>query len=165
MSGFKEAIQAIQWYDVYCLTDVNVAVSVLTEKLTTVLDRFAPMRTVQVLAKYAPWLTEATKNTMKERDAAQVAAATTQDPLIWGEYKTLRNRATGQQRADVRAWETGQLDHLSNSVTDLWRNLKGWLGWKNSGPPTKLFHVGNLVSSPQGLADTMNSFFTTKVSR
>ena len=63
IAGFKAEIQAIQWYNVYCLTDVNVAVSVLTEKLTTVLDRFAPMRTVQVLAKYAPWLTKATKNT------------------------------------------------------------------------------------------------------
>ena len=162
-AGLKAAIKDTQWYDVYCLTDVNVAVTLLTEKLTTVLDMFAPIRTVQVLSKYAPWLSKATKTTMKERDDVQVAAVSSQDPLMWGEYRRLRNKATSQQKADVKAWETGQLDHLSNNNTDLWRNLKGWLGWKNSGPPTKLFHGGRLVTSPQGLADTMNDFFTEKV--
>ena len=162
---FKAAVHAIQWYDIYALTDVNGAVSLLTEKLTAVLDRFAPIRTVQVLTKYAPWLTETTKNTMKERDAVYAAAASTHDPQTWGEYRALRNRATSQQKSVVRAWEGGQLDHLSNNVTDLWRNLKGWLGWKNSGPPTKLFHGGKMITSPQGLADTMNSFFTEKVNK
>ena len=145
---FKSEIQALKWYDVYCLTDVNVAVSVLTEKLTTVLDKFAPIRTIQVLTQYAPWLTEATKTCMIERDLAQLAATSSQDPVQWGEYKTLRNRATSQQKSDEKVWETSQLDHLSNNLTDLWRNLKGWMGWKNSGPPTQLFHEGRMIKSP-----------------
>ena len=57
---------------------------------------------------------------------------------------------------DVRAWETGQLNHLSNSVTDLWRNLKGWLGWKNSGPPTKLINKNCQNPTYRVLTDTIN---------
>ena len=162
-TGFKAAVKEIKWYEVYCLTDVNVAVHVLTEKLTAVLDRFAPVRTLQVRTNYAPWLSNTTKETMKLRDIAQESAASSQDPHLWEEFRILRNRATGLQRKDKKSWETGQLDHLGNTSAKLWRNLKGWLGWKNSGPPTKLFYQGRMVTSPQGLADTMNSFFIEKV--
>ena len=164
-AGFKAAIKAIKWYEVYCLTDVNVAVHVLTDKVTTVLDRFAPIRTLQVMTNYAPWLSNTTKETMKLRDMAQESAASTKDPQLWGQFKSLRNKATSQQRKDKRTWETAQLDHLGNTSAGLWRNLKGWLGWKNTGPPTKLFYQGRLVTSPQGLADTMNSFFIEKVKK
>ena len=37
------------------------------------------------------------------------------------------------------------------------------MGWKNSGPPTQLFYKGEMVTSPQGLADSMNAFFIGKV--
>ena len=37
------------------------------------------------------------------------------------------------------------------------------MGWKNSGPPTQLFYECKVISSPYGLASTMNSFFIKKV--
>ena len=42
-------------------------------------------------------------------------------------------------------------------------NVKTWLNWSNSVPPTRLFHNGRMVSSPAGCAGTMNSFFLGKV--
>ena len=57
------------------------------------------------------------------------------------------------------SWEKSQLDHLKN---DPWRNVKSWLGWKNSGPPTQLF-VEKMITKPQEIASTINSFFVSKV--
>ena len=45
----------------------------------------------------------------------------------------------------------------------MWRTLKSWLGWGGGGTPTQLFSGGRLVTSPGGLASTMNRFFVDKV--
>ena len=161
--GFKLEVAAMNWFDVYSATDVNTAVKVLTDKITRALDKYAPVRTIQVRSRYAPWISDLTKRVMVERDLAQQVAVASQDPNKWREFKNLRNNATKCLRRDRDLWERNQLDNLQNSPTDLWRNLKGWMGWKNSGPPTQLFYKGELVSSPQGLADSMNSYFIDKV--
>ena len=42
----------------------------------------------------------------------------------------------------------------------LWANVKTWLKWGNSGPPSKIItDTGDMVSSPEVVADTMNNFF------
>ena len=75
----------------------------------------------------------------------------------------MRNFATKCIKNARKRWEMLQIDSFSNNATDLWRNVKGWMGWKNSGPPTQLFYEGKVVSSPHGLASTMNFFFIKKV--
>ena len=42
---------------------------------------------------------------------------------------------------------------------------KGILGWCSGGPPTQLYHLGSHISSPSGLATTMNKFFLDKVKK
>ena len=41
--------------------------------------------------------------------------------------------------------------------------MKSCLGWGGGGAPTQLFSEGNLVTSPSGLASTMNKFFINKI--
>ena len=137
----------------------------MTDKLTSVLDKFAPIKTIQVRSKYAPWLDDETKTVMAERDKAQQAAAKSEDQEKWILYRHLRNYATSCIKRAKKAWETSQLDSFSNNATNLWRNVKGWMGWKNSGPPTQLFYEGKMVTSPLELAKTMNSFFISKVQK
>ena len=161
--GFKAEIKLQKFFDIYTTTDVNQAVKLLTEKLTSALDKFAPVRTIQVRSKYAPWVTLEVKKEMAARDRAQQVAAATQKVDDWRHYKHLRNSVNRSLRLSRKSWETNQLNSFSNNATDLWRNIKGWMGWKNSGPPTQLFTGGRIVSSPSGLATEMNTFFTNKV--
>ena len=44
-------------------------------------------------------------------------------------------------------------------------NVKSWINWSNSGPPTQLFYEGKLANSPAGIARTMNMFFIDKVKK
>ena len=162
-SGFKEDIKQLKWFEVYTCTDPDKAVQLLTEKITAVLDKFAPVRTIQVRSRYAPWVSEEVKVRMVERDRAQQAAAATQAQDDWRLYRNLRNTVTNLIKRAKKTWETKQLDSFANNATDLWRNIKGWMSWKNSGPPTQLFYNGEMVTSPKGLAEAMNSFFISKV--
>ena len=66
-------------------------------------------------------------------------------------------------RQDKRAWERLKLNSTKNDPSTLWKNVKTWLNWNNSGPPLRLFHNARLVNSPAGIAGTINSFFLGKV--
>ena len=44
-----------------------------------------------------------------------------------------------------------------------WNLIKGMLGWKTSGPPTKLFCNGRMLTRPIDIAEKMNHFFVDKV--
>ena len=102
---------------------------------------------------------------MQERDAAQVRASETQHQDDWRLYKNLRNSVTTRMRQEKASWHKQRLDHAENSSTNLWKNIKGWLNWKSSGPPTQLFSDGSLINTRKGLATTMNTFFIYKVNQ
>ena len=61
-SDFIAAIQQASWLDVYLCTDVDLAVKLLSDKITVILDQMAPMRTVQIRTNYIPWLSKPTKD-------------------------------------------------------------------------------------------------------
>ena len=142
-----------------------MAANLLSEKLNNILNEMAPVKTIQIRKQYAPWLTKDTKLLLSERNNAQKYAAQTGDADDWRLYKILRNSATSTMRSEKKAWEKKRLDHIENNSTNIWRNIKTWINWKVSGPPTQLFQNGETIRSPAGLADTMNSFFVQKVQR
>ena len=66
---------------------------------------------------------------------------------------------TARSRADKKEWEKAKLEESD----DMWRTVKTWLGWSNTGPPTQLFCEGRIVTRPAGIASSMNKFFIEKV--
>ena len=97
--------------------------------------RFLPKR-----ARFT--LTKETKLLLTERNRAQKYAAQTGNVDDWRLYKSLRNSANSKIWAEKKAWERKRLDHAENSSSNIWKNMKTWLNWKVSGPPTQLFHNG-----------------------
>ena len=161
--GFRAEIKLISWWPVvYSCDDPNIAAENLSNQLTKALDRWAPVRKVQIIPKYRPWVIKESKTLMKQRDYAQELASSTSDPDDWRKFKNLRNTVVSRLRGEKNKWEKDQLNHLSNDSTNLWRNVKSWLGWKNSGPPTQLF-INKIISKPKEIADSMNHFFISKV--
>ena len=144
-------------------TCANRAAELLTAGLTRELDSCAPVRTIQTRSKYAPHLQEATKQLMERRNRAQRTAAASGDQEDWRLFRGLRNQCVASQRMDRQIWEKRKLSSSENSPSNLWKSVKGIIGWSNSGPPTRLFHRGKYISSPAGLATTLNNFFVNKV--
>ena len=141
----------------------NAATNLLIGKLTGILDNLAPIKTIQVRSNYVPGLSDETKHIQAERNLAQEKAGLTNNPEDWRHYRSLRNLATAKIREDKKKWEEQRFSQDANSSTDVWRTVKGWLGWNTGGPPTQLFSEGRMVTKPAGLASTMNRFFINKI--
>ena len=130
----------------------NKAAELLTKGLTRVLDLLAPLRSIQVRNKYAPWLSEETKDLTRRRREAQANAATTGDPGDLRQVRSLRNMAVKQGRKEREVWERDKLESRGRSPSQIWAGVKSVLGWGNNGPPTRLYHGGKYIDTPKGLA-------------
>ena len=72
---FLAELSKISWWDLYKCEEVDVAVDFFSNKFLSVVDQFAPIRSIQTRTKYAPWLTHETKLLINERNDAQRIAA------------------------------------------------------------------------------------------
>lgn len=122
------------------------------------------LKTIQVRAKYAPWLSEETKTAIQYRNRAQQSLRTCKDQDRSRHYKNLRNKVTNMLRRDKKLWEKSRLNYIIHNSANLWKSIKGMMAWKSNGPPQQLFYRGKLLNSPKALAFTMNEFFLEKIS-
>ena len=123
----------------------------------------APIKSFQVRTNYAPWLSQATKDLMSERDRLQQRAAQSGCSEDWKLYKTLRNKITSRLVAEERNWQRSRISECGKNPSKVWKNVKDIINWKTSGAPNQLFHNGTLHTKPAEVAECQNQFFLNKV--
>ena len=162
-SVFLQRIKHTSWWDIYETVDANNAVQMFTKKINFILDQLAPIKTFQTTSKFCPWLSDKTKSMIKDRNAAQERLSENKCDENLQVFKRLRNNVTKSLRNDKFKWQKKKLEDCNNDPGKLWKNILGWLNWCSSGAPSKLYHAGQMVTSPARLADIMNNFFVNKI--
>ena len=160
---FVAAIKQVSWLDIYLAEDVNTAVTILSNKITFILDTLAPMKTIQVRTKYAPWLSKHTIELMKERNRKQKVASETKCRDDWKKFKALRNQVNNRLKYEESKWNRNKLEECDGNPSKTWKRVKNILNWKSCGSPSQLFYKGRLISKPQELADVQNLYFIEKI--
>ena len=145
-------------------TSADLSASILQRGITRVLDTMAPVRTIQNRTSYVPYLTNDTKQLQAAVKDAQVKAAGSGDLEDWRLYRSMRNQKNRAVKEDQLRWQKDKLSSTANPA-DMWKAAKSMLGWGCAGPPTQLRHLGQYISSPKGIATTMNHFFLDKVKK
>ena len=103
---------------------MDEAVQKTSEKLKCILDLMAPIRTFQVRKKYGPWMSQLTKENIKERDRAQQKAASLGCLQDWQYYKSLRNTINKSLKLEKKKWQSSKLEGFGNDSKTVWKNLK-----------------------------------------
>ena len=93
-NAFISEIRKTSWWQVYSCEDANQAAEIFITKLSQILDKHAPVKTFQTRTKFAPWLSDTTKQLMKDRDLAQIQASSSRNENDWKNYRVLRNKGT-----------------------------------------------------------------------
>ena len=155
---FQIAIGKISWWKIYSCEDVNLAVKMLSEEITKILDVMAPIKVIQVRTNYAPWLSPKTKELMKQRDLAQKKASESNLADDWKDFRVIRNRVNIILRTEKKHYQIKRLDEAGGDLSRTWKTVKSWLGWSSGGPPTQLMENGLLLTKPSAIAECMNSF-------
>ena len=160
---FISEVEKIRWWGVYQTESVDLAVQLFSDKLTTILDQLAPIKTVQTRTRYAPWLSQSTKLLIEKRDQAQSRASRSKVQEDWNIFKRLRNQVTSKLRVEKSKWQQDKLKDSSGNPREQWQFVLGWLDWKTAKSPSQLFYSGRMINKPSEIADCQNDFFINKV--
>ena len=136
---FIEAVQQISWLDVYLCNDVDKAVTLMSDKIRFILDTMAPLKTIQVRTNYNPWLSEVTKDMIKQRNILHKRAIDSGDVQDWTDYKLIRNRVVSRQKYEGKTNQSKKLSEIGHNSANLWKNVKNILNWSKESSPGKRF--------------------------
>ena len=142
---FIEAIQSISFWKIYSCNDVNAAVKMLSEELTTILDSMAPIKVFQVRKNYAPWVSKSTKQWMKFRDMAFTKASETQSLADWTEYKNLKATLNKEIHINKTNYINKRLDDSNNR----WSTLQDINSTKGVTTPRNIIHNNKIFNNIQ----------------
>ena len=166
----NECIQEFKdtdWTDVLSEFDVNVANAILEEKICSIMNKFAPMRTIQIRKDYKCWLSDVTKVKMLERDAARNLARQSDLDNHWDRYRSLRNECTRLQSCDRKKSlrDTYEKIESEDDSARLFAVTRQLLGWEQSGPPSCLNENGKILRKQKEIADCQASYYADKISK
>ena len=162
---FIEAVQQTSWLDVYLCNDVDKAVTLMSDKIRFILDTMAPLKTIQVRTNYNPWLSEVTKDMIKQRNILHKRAIDSGDVQDWTDYKLIRNRVVSRQKYEGKTNQSKKLSEIGHNSANLWKNVKNILNWSKESSPGKLFVNGKMLTKSEEIASAQNSYFLEKVRR
>ena len=170
-SAFLQDVAVIDWFDVYECDDVDKATEIFTNKFRFVLNVHAPWVKFQERKSFTPWLTEETKNIMKERDfwkqtAKDLAISSNgcqAQSHAWIKYKELRNKVNNRKKYEESLYKAECLSEVADSPEILWKNAKSFMGWKSQSSPQQIQVNDTLVTSSRKIAHFMNEYFVSKV--
>ena len=171
---FLADLAKVDWGPVYSCKDVDDAEITFTRLFQSILNIHAPWITFQKRKNFAPWLTEQTKQLMKQRDVWKEAAkklavenpgapASEEQLQAWNNFKKLRNTINNKKRNEEREYKYSKVLENINSPEKTWKTAKEFMEWKQQGPPHQLQVGHKLVTSARLIAQHMNEFFIDKV--
>ena len=168
---FLQDLEYVDWTEVYSCKDVDSAVATFTSLFVNILNFHAPWVIYQERKNHSAWLTEETKELIKERNvlkkkAVDLAASGESDAaaIAWNDFKKIRNKVNNRAKYEEKNYKTKKISQNLDSPASTWRLAKCYMGWKKSGGPPNQLRVDNkLITKASIVASEMNRFFISKV--
>lgn len=122
LEHFDEDLFSLSWGELVYLPCVDDKVEYLSSLIRFLFDKHAPMKTIRVSKPKAPWLTDAVKIMMRERDRALSKYKRTKRDADWANYKKFRNSTLYAIRREKKAY-CKSIFYKAN-IKDCWRGLR-----------------------------------------
>ena len=150
--SFKQNLMDQPWHAIEHYTNLNEAVHRWEELLMQVVNKHMPIRRKRVKQQSCPWMNANIHKLMKKRDKLKKRACKEKDNNLMKQYRSLRNKVTGEIKKAKRKYYTDKLTTEKNN-TQVWKTLKSLL--PNKKPSNSVFQQEN-----EQLANNFNSFFS-----
>ena len=170
---FITDMSVVDFYEVYNSTDLDTATDIFTRKFNNVLNVHAPWIIFQQRKHFSPWLTEDTKELMKQRDLwkgrardlalINMGLVSEEQTLAWEEYKKFRNKVNNKKKHDERIYKKEKINETTGNPAGMWKTTKYFMNWTSPGTPSQIEVNNTLITSACLIATYMNQFFVDKV--
>ena len=140
-------------------------VDIFDKNAALALDEAAPMKSFTVRSNHRFGLSDSTKDLMKKRDKTrkEIGNATSQErTILMKQYKSLRNRVTGQLRKEQVEYNSKRIEE-ANSEKELWRVANEAINPKKETKWNIKAKDDTNISDELQVAELFNEFFVEKV--
>ena len=146
------------------IEDLDEAADLFQNLFGALLDKHAPVKVFQMRKHYVPYLSDEAKLLMEERDTLKKEATSTKDSALLNEFKKKRNEAKVKVEVDKKAYYEKEFDE-SKSSNNVWKSAYKILGQDSNKSPTQISVEGDLINSPEKMANCFNEVFLKKVNK
>ena len=162
---YKSMVEEIDWTSMYNSTNVSQTYGIFEENLRKILDKIAPMKTVQLRNNYKPWIDDDLKILMNTRDSQRKIAINTGLPSDWNNYKAARNKCNFQLRKskDEHIKSMYKKLEIESNISDMYKLTRQQLGWSKTSTPDSFLVDGRRISSPSQMANIQAKSFNEKI--
>ena len=163
--SFLSDLKTLDWSKILELDNVDLANSLLEDNLSSIIEKHAPMKTIQARTHYKNWLSDPTKTLMNLRDSAKEKARQSGTEEDWMDFRRQRNQCTAEQKRDKQR----HLTELFNMIEDdkdsgkIFATTKELLGMTKTGHPSYFKVEGKTTFKQQELAEWQADWFQTKL--
>ena len=134
----------------------------------TILNKYAPLKVIQVRNNYAPWISNETKQLQKTRDLLKKESIQEQSNEKFEQYKKLRNYIVKRLKSDRLQYYKTKFYGSNLSTSAVWKQANDYLNTANrsvSSTPNLILHNGKVHTSPRDIANAINEAFIAKVDK
>ena len=107
---FLRDLRKNEWNRVSMLNNPNEMWNSWKHLLMGVIDKHAPLKTKRIRNNRSPWITNELLREIYKRDFLKKKATSTNDPLIWKEFKDARNKVNNSIKKAKRKYFSEKLD-------------------------------------------------------
>ena len=143
--------------------DTDDVASKLAAEINEALDKTAPLKRTQIHNKYAPHISENTKQLMKERNELRDEALKTGSNELWNSYKKARNTLVAIQKREKIIWAERLIGNIPNDSKKIWAAAKTISGDNKKRQIGEIKENGIIKTNPKEIATTLNTYFSEKI--
>ena len=162
-------LMSLRWTEVYDLKDPTLIDTFITDKLLSVLDKHAPIRTFKTggIKNRNRNISKECLQSIRNRNKLRQIAKRTNSVDDWEKWRKTKNRVNNLLRDDAakNVFKEQKIAEDDMTGRQIWNRVKRLAGWSTSLSPTIFSTDSGVISNPKQMADLMNKFFCDKVSK
>ena len=158
--ALTQDLESAPWHVAELFDEIDDQVNFWENLYLSILDNYAPKKSIRVRAKSLPWIDGELRKLMRHRDWLHKKAIKDDSPTVWDMYRTVRNKVT----KDLRLSKANYYHHLCSSnmhPTKLWKHLNSLLSRNNRSSVKSLVVKNTEHTDKTEIAEAMNSHFIT----
>ena len=130
--------------------------------LMSVIDKHAPLKTKRIRNKRSPWITNELLREIYKRDFLKKKATSTNDPLIWKEFKGARNKVNNSIKKAKRKYFSKKLDASKCNPRKTRRLINELQSRQCKSTKVSQIKLGQQVfTSSEDISEAFNNHFTS----
>ena len=161
--ALKSELNKVPWENVVKIQETNIAWNLFKEYLSTIIEKFAPLKERTVRGRDCPWLNQKLKKEIRERDFLLAKCKKSGSENDWSAYRRNRNAVTKMLRSNIAKYSQNLLNENAENPKRFWKQIKKCFPSKkstNSQSSSVFCENGVKITDQKEIAERFCSFFT-----